>query len=81
MKSYFKQIQPNSRYTAVRRCSTRKGVPKNFLRLATLLKKRLRHCCFHENFVKCLRTSFFDRIPPVAASENILVKTKLLVLL
>ena len=31
-----------------------------FIRLATLLKKRLRRRCFHENFTKFLRVPFLD---------------------
>ena len=38
------------------------------LRPATLLKKSLWHRCFPVNFVKFLRTPFFYRTPPVAAS-------------
>ena len=37
-------------------------------RPATLLTKRLLHRCFPVNFAKFLRTSFFYRTPPVAAS-------------
>ena len=37
---------------------------------ATLFKKRLRHRCFPVNFAKCLRTRFFCKTPPVAASGN-----------
>ena len=39
------------------------------LRLATLLKKSLWHMCFPVNFTKFLRTPFFYRTLPVAASE------------
>ena len=39
------------------------------LRPATLLKKRISHSCFPVNFAKFLRTPFFQRTPPVAASE------------
>ena len=39
------------------------------IRPATLLKKSLWHMCFPVNFAKFLRTSFFDRTPPVAASD------------
>ena len=38
------------------------------LRLATLLKTRLRHGCFPVYFAKFLRTPFHIRPPPVAAS-------------
>ena len=37
----------------------KKGVLKKFMWSATLLKKRLRHWCFYENFRKFLRTPFF----------------------
>ena len=37
-------------------------------RPATFLKKRLWHLCFLASFAKFLRTPFFHRIPPVAAS-------------
>ena len=37
-------------------------------RPGTLLKKRLWHKCFLTNFAKVLRTHFFSRAPPVAAS-------------
>ena len=41
------------------------------LRLATLLKKRISHRCFHENFAKFLRTTtFFHRIPLAATLAN-----------
>ena len=41
------------------------------LRPLTSLKKRLWHSCFPVNFAKLLRTSFFYRTLPVAASiEN-----------
>ena len=40
-------------------------------RTATLLKKRLWHRCFPVNFTKFLRTPFFYRKPPVAASDYI----------
>ena len=40
------------------------------LKPAILLKKKLRHRCFHVKFAKFLRTPFF-RTPPVAASEGI----------
>ena len=53
----------------------KKCVFKNFakltgkqLRSATLLKKILWHRCFLVNFSKFLRTLFFHRTPPVAAS-------------
>ena len=39
------------------------------IRPATLLKKSLWHMCFPVNFAKFLRTPFFNRTPPVAASE------------
>ena len=39
------------------------------LRPATLSKMRLWHRCFPVNFVKFLRTPFFNRTPPVAASD------------
>ena len=41
------------------------------LSLASLLKKRLWHRCFPVNFVKFLRTPFFNRTPPVAPSDCI----------
>ena len=40
------------------------------LRPATLFEKRLWHRCFPMNFAKVSRTPFFNRTPPVAASEN-----------
>ena len=50
-----------------RRCSIRKGVLRNFAKFtgkhlcqSLLLKKRLWHMCFPENFVKFLRTSFLQ---------------------
>ena len=39
------------------------------LRPSTLLKKKLWYRCFSVNFVKFLRTPFFCRTTPVAASE------------
>ena len=39
------------------------------LRPAILLKKSLWHGCFPVNFAKFLRTLFFYRTPPVAASK------------
>ena len=38
------------------------------IRLATLFKKRLKHRCFPVKLAKFLRTPFFCRTPPVAAS-------------
>ena len=43
------------------------------LKPATLLKKRFCHSCFPVNFVKFLRTPFIYRIPPVAASEVLMI--------
>ena len=43
---------------------------------ATLLKKRLWHRCFHENFAKFLR-NLFCRTPPVAASEHFELNTSI----
>ena len=40
------------------------------LRPAILLKRRLWHRCFPMNFAKFLRTPFFYRTPPVAASAT-----------
>ena len=40
---------------------------------ATLLKKRLWHRCFTVNFAKFLRTLFFNRTPPVAASGRTII--------
>ena len=55
---------------------TREHMPRSLffskvsgLRPSTLLKKRLRRRCFSMNFEKFLRTRFFYRTPPVAASE------------
>ena len=58
-------------FTAQRRCSVRKGVPRNFEKFTgkhlcpslffkkeTLLKKILWHRCFPVNFAKFLRTPF-----------------------
>ena len=47
-----------------RRCSVKRGVLKNFLKVvglrpATLLKQRLQHGCFPVNVAKCLRTPFY----------------------
>ena len=39
------------------------------LRPETLLKKSFWHRCFSVNFAKFLKTPFFNRAPPVAASE------------
>ena len=81
-KSYFKQ---NSHYTSMffskkkkKRTSRsqtfyKKYIFKNFLRPATLLKKRHQNWCFHVKFGKFLRTPFFiSRL--VTASENTLMK-------
>ena len=38
-------------------------------KLSNLSKKRLCHTCFPVNFVKFLRTPFFNRASPVAASK------------
>ena len=35
-----------------------------------VIKKRLQQRCFHVNIVKFLRTAFFYRTPPVAASVS-----------
>ena len=40
------------------------------LRHATFLKKRLWHRCFPVKFVIFLRTTFFNRTPPVAPSRT-----------
>ena len=52
LKSYLKQ---SLCYIDVHK----KGVLKNFLRLAALLKKRPQYWCFHVNFGKVLRTPVF----------------------
>ena len=36
----------------------------------TLLKKRLCHRCFPVNFAKCLKNTFSNKAPPVAAPER-----------
>ena len=40
------------------------------------IKKSLLHKCFPVNFVKFLRTPFFYRTPPVAASDNISLQSR-----
>ena len=42
------------------------------LKYVTLLKKKLRHRCFPVNFCEIFKNTFFDRTPPVAASESLL---------
>ena len=46
------------------------------LRPATLLKKSLWNKCFASNFAKFLRTPFFYRTSPVAASANMINSPK-----
>ena len=40
------------------------------LKTCSFAKKRLQHRCFPVKFAKFLRTPFFNRAPPVAASEQ-----------
>ena len=57
----------SSQVSCKKRCSVRKGVPRNFakftakhLRTATLLKKRLWRKCFSVNFAKFLKAPFLQ---------------------
>ena len=40
------------------------------LKTSNFIKKRLQDRCFPEKFTKFLKRSFFNRTPPVAASER-----------
>ena len=44
MRHFFQTLE-----AVARRCSVRKGVPRNYAMPATLLKKRLWHKCFSVN--------------------------------
>ena len=50
-----------------RRCSVRKGVPRNFTKFTgkhqacNFIKKRLWHSCFPVNFAKFLRTAYLTK--------------------
>ena len=57
LKSYLKQCL---HYSACRsQMFYKKGIPKNFLRPAALLKKIPQYWCFYVNFGKILRTPLF----------------------
>ena len=46
------------------------------IRPAAVIKKRLQHRCFLVKFAKFLRTPFFYRAPPVAASVSLIIFAK-----
>ena len=65
-KKMFLKISQNSQENT---CARASFLIKLQATPATLLKAKLWHRCFPVNFAKFLRTSFFYRTPPVAASD------------
>ena len=52
-----------AKFTGKKKCYSLYFVKVARLRLATLSKKRLWHRCFPVNYVKCLKTHFYRKLP------------------
>ena len=64
-----------------RRCFVRKSFLRNFVRPATLLKKRLWHRCFAVNFAKILRVLFLQNTSRGCSYFHITINSSLSLIL